>query len=135
MTFHKSIHYTDEANEYHQDSCVSKTMSNIGNINHCVKYIAGIAEGNSELQHISVSDIKAHCLEKERNFTIKHAEKLCTTLNDAHREFWININHDNSNSIFNIGDELMHQNCVLPETSEGFQGHAFRNDAWVNKTF
>jgi hypothetical protein len=132
MTFHKSIHHTDEANEYHQDSCVSKTMSNMGNINHCVKYIAGIAEGNRELQNISISDIKAHCLEEEKKFTIKHAEELCAKLNNAHREFWMNLNHDSSS--LNIGDEFIYQNCVLPETSESFHGHTPTN-AWVNKTF
>ena len=84
----KSVHYTEEADSYHMDKCVSKTMSRMSDPMQCIAYMAGIAEGNPAMANVSIADLRAHCAAKESSFTIAHAEDLCKGLNAAHSTFW-----------------------------------------------
>ena len=84
----KSIHFTDEADAFHKDKCVSRTMAHMSDPTKCIGYMAGVSEGNPKMARVTIADLRAHCAAKEATFTIADAEALCSGLNEAHASFW-----------------------------------------------
>ena len=83
-----SIYYTKEADAYHMHRCVSKTMSKMAHPEHCIEYMAGVLAANPDMANITIADVRASCANKESNFTVAQAEKLCEGIIGAHRSFW-----------------------------------------------
>jgi hypothetical protein len=82
------VHYTREAMNFHTDKCVSKWMGRMTNPKSCVEYMSGVARGNPQMQHCTVSDLENICDHKKDRFTVEDARHLCHNLNEGHAKFW-----------------------------------------------
>lgn len=86
--YSKHIHYAPQAQAYHKDTCVSRIMRKMSDMNGCVEYMAGVSEGQAQMGACTVSDIRHICETYTHSFTQDHAERLCDLQNAASREFW-----------------------------------------------
>ena len=81
-------HYTQGAQDYHQDKCVSRIMANMSDPVRCTAYMAGIGEGNPHMDECTVHDLLEICTHYNREFTQGDAEQLCAAMNTASKQFW-----------------------------------------------
>ena len=86
--YSKQIHYAPQAQAYHKDKCVTRTMRKMSDMNGCVEYMAGVSEGQDQMGGCTVADLRQICEKYTHTFTQDHAEQLCDLQNAASREFW-----------------------------------------------
>ena len=72
-----SVHFTDEAQSYHQDKCVTRIMSTMSDPTQCVSYMSGVSEGNPDMAGCSIHNLMSICERKRSDFTQADAEELC----------------------------------------------------------
>lgn len=87
------VHTTEEAHSYHQDKCVTRIMSAMGDTNQCMAYMAGVSEGNPDMAGCSIQNLMDICERKAAQFTQSDAENLCSAINTAHGQFWHSYNN------------------------------------------
>jgi len=86
--YNKKIHFTEEANKYHIDKCVMKTMKKMSDKQKCVRYMSGVMNANNSSKSCSIKDIESICEDHKKNFSLKDAQKLCRLKNQASLQFW-----------------------------------------------
>jgi hypothetical protein len=96
--YNKSIHMSKEADKFHIDKCVMKTMAKMGNKEKCMRYMSGVMNANNSSKMCSIKNIENICEAHKYNFTMDDAIKLCTIKNQATSEFWKEKNMSWQNS-------------------------------------
>lgn len=129
--YNKSIHMSKEADKFHIDKCVMKTMTKMGNKEKCMKYMSGVMNANNSSKMCSIKNIENICEAHKYNFTMDDAVKLCTIKNKATSEFWKeknNMSWQNSASISeseqNVSASESKQNVSSPESKQNAIGSA-----------
>lgn len=97
--YNKSIHMSKEADQFHIDKCVMKTMAKMGDKQKCIKYMSGVMNANNTSKSCSIKDLENICEDHKNNFTMNDAVKLCTIQNIATSEFWKEKNMYWQNSV------------------------------------
>lgn len=97
--YNKQIHFTKEANKYHVDKCVMKTMEKMSDKQKCIRYMTGVMNANNASKSCSIKDVENICEDHKKNFTLNDAQKLCSLKNQASSEFWKQKHMPKLNSI------------------------------------
>ena len=81
-------HYTPGAQAYHTDKCVSRVINDMGDVDLCTAYMAGIGEGNPDMAACTVEDLGRICRKYEDEFSVQDAVELCQHMNAGATAFW-----------------------------------------------
>lgn len=87
--YNPSVHFNKDAQHWHLQKCISKTMSKMSDPVKCTEYMSSVLSTSDNTKACSITNIKEICKKSNDNFTVKDAKQLCMMKNDATSRFWM----------------------------------------------